>query len=809
MIIGGLAQAQDSTSLLNTLPGDSLDPTDTSEQVNDYVLDLAAFRSSDGRVYAAAPIAKAGWDFLVPNFFTASVSSQSISRDTQTGVSFVRNSYDQWNAPGTGVNGDTNRNNAGTPVNTSGLMGNQFGFAFSQFSSDDPNGPAINFNSIVGGVANYETDTPSRLYVSRIMGAGNDDNWQCNVSQFGFGTVDSNGWLSVRADGFGSGDCGGYTAFTGQNWFLIDLLSRNSSALNILDQTGASDTGIHALIESATTHGPPSMIPSTATGGTPILIGGNFSAQYVFGSGPVTANSAHFPGGVGDHRGQVSYCGENFTSVFGGGATRGSASMLGKPSGTTTLMAWGLNNSGNPINPIGFDYPGNDMISDPETGWSPAPPAGNGASFANYYSSTPFRGGTGQVALGKDQSGNMLIAAMAHHPDFGSSTEADNMICVARTANGSSIEWVVAAYTDGNDGKPVHGNFGSTTIGKLVANEAGNPGPNGPSLTSPMMDSVGNLYFNARVELTGESFYRDSLIRAIYDEANFEYRLELVLTEGDVLHGGNSDTDYEINFLSVSGNGGGTPTNPWSQNINQDAYNGLDPALLDSASTETLGGLVIAATIVYDINDDGTFERQADNPASPDQDYQVLLYVTSAEDCNDNGVPDDLDIADGTSDDANLDGVPDECGAGNPFCFGSFGTCPCGNGAGPMEGCANSANVGAFLYTTGSGSVSLDDFGLECVQLPPNKPSLAFTGESMVNLSFGDGIRCVGGPIKRLYVVSSDGSGFAAWPPSLSAQGGWTSGDTRWMQIWYRDAMGSPCGGGFNVSSGVEVLFTP
>jgi hypothetical protein len=39
----------------------------------------------------------------------------------------------------------------------------------------------------------------------------------------------------------------------------------------------------------------------------------------------------------------------------------------------------------------------------------------------------------------------------------------------------------------------------------------------------------------------------------------------------------------------------------------------------------------------------------------------VLDACTTAGDCNDNGVPDDCDIADGTSEDCNDNGVPDEC----------------------------------------------------------------------------------------------------------------------------------------------------
>lgn len=807
LTLTGSAFAQDSTSLLNTLPGDSLDPTDTAEQVNDYTVDVTAFKSSDGRVYGIAPLAKAGQDFLAPSFFTASISSQAISRRTKTNVPFARSSYLTWNAPGTGVNADNTRNNPGTPMSTVGFTGSQFGYGFAQFSADDPTSPSINFNSVVGGVVNYENDAPSRLYVSRVMAAANDDSWQCNVAQFGFGGADADGWVSIRADGFGSSDCAGNFAFTGNNYFLVDTLARNSSQVNVLSMPGASDTGIHALVESTTTHGPPSMVPKDVHGATPSILGGNFSAQHVYGPGPVTSTSAHFASGVGDHRGQVGYSSANFPGIFGAGATNGTGTMLGKPGGTTTLMAWGIGATGAPVSSVGANWPGNASISDPETGWMPA--AGT-ASFANYYSATPFRGGNGQVAVGQDQQGRMLMAAQAHHADFVNSTNPDNLIAVARTSNGTTFEWVIAAYTNGNDGKPVYGAFGSQVIGKLVANEFGAALPTGPSISSPMIDSVGNLYFTARVEKNGEAFFRDSLVRAIYNPATFEYRLELVLSEGDVFKGANSTLNYEINFLQVSGNGGSTPSAPWSGNINQDTYNGVSTVGLDPSSTETLGGVVVAATIVYDINNDGTFERQAVNAASPDQDYQTLLYITSAKDCNDNGVPDDLDLADGTSMDSDQDGIPDECGAGTPYCFGGFGTCPCGNGAGATEGCQNSSGVGGVVFTNGSASILADDLGFDAQQVPAAKPCLLFSGDLSVNLLFGDGIRCVGGAIKRHGVKISNGAGEVSWaPPGLQAVGGWASGNTHYMQVWFRDPTGAPCGTGFNVTSAVQVDFIP
>jgi hypothetical protein len=811
----GSTLAQDSTSLLNTLPGDSVDPTNTTEQINNYVLDLAALKSTSGRVYGVAPMAKASQDFSAPNFFSAALSAQTISRSTKLGVPFVRSSYSSWNTAGSGINNDPTRNTPGTPIDTSTFVGSQFGFAFSQFSDDDPDNPFLSFNSIVGGTANFEMGTPSRLYVSRVQVANNDMTWSCNVSQFGMGAVDADGWLTLRADGYGASSCGGFTAPTGDNLFLINSLARTGNVINMISNLGASDTGVWALQNSGTTHGPASMIPSSLTGGTPILLGSNWGAQFVYGdSSPLTSTGGHFAGSVTDHRGLVSYTTESFPGIFGAGSTHGSGAILGKAGGSNTLSVWGLASTGAPVGPVSLTYPGNGAISDPSTGWAPAPGIG---SFANYYSSTAFRGGTGQVAVGKDQAGRLIAVAEMNHPNFVSAVSTDNMLCVARTANGSSIQWVVAAYTEGSTGKPVYGDFGTNQVGTLVGYEPGASFPSGPAISCPMVDSVGNIYFNGRVLMNGESFFRDSLVRAVYNPASFEYDLELVLSEGDVVKGGNSNTSYQIDFLSIAGGAGSTPSAPYSQNINQSSFNGTSTAGLSTGDTASLGGIVISATIIYDTDGDGDYERQSSEPLSMDQDYQTLLFVTSAKDCNSNGIPDDLDIADSTSSDGDADGVPDECGAGIPFCLGD-GTdvnCPCGNLGGPGEGCGNSTADamtpfrGSLLFSTGTASVGSDDLGFSGSQLPGGKPCLLFSGNASTNAILGDGVRCVGVQIKRYPIVISSAGGDANWGPNLQSTGLWGSGDTRYFQIWYRDPSGSPCGNGFNLSSGVQVNFQP
>jgi hypothetical protein len=84
---------------------------------------------------------------------------------------------------------------------------------------------------------------------------------------------------------------------------------------------------------------------------------------------------------------------------------------------------------------------------------------------------------------------------------------------------------------------------------------------------------------------------------------------------------------------------------------------------------------------------------------------------------------------------------------------------------------------------------------------------------------FGDGLRCVSGVLKRLYVKSASG-GTASAPgpgdPSITAQSAAlgdpiVSGQTRGYQAYYRDSSASfcpsPSGGTFNVSNALLVLW--
>jgi hypothetical protein len=157
------------------------------------------------------------------------------------------------------------------------------------------------------------------------------------------------------------------------------------------------------------------------------------------------------------------------------------------------------------------------------------------------------------------------------------------------------------------------------------------------------------------------------------------------------------------------------------------------------------------------------------------------------------------------------------------FCFGdgSLATpCPCGNTGSTGHGCLNSDffSTGAVAWATGS--VSPDSVRIVGAELLPTVTCIFLQGDTPIAAGavFGDGLRCVGGSLKRLYVKSTDANGTVSAPgpgnPSITARSA-MAGDTispgtqRYYQIWYRDSdLGfcpSPTGNAWNVTAGVVV----
>jgi hypothetical protein len=157
--------------------------------------------------------------------------------------------------------------------------------------------------------------------------------------------------------------------------------------------------------------------------------------------------------------------------------------------------------------------------------------------------------------------------------------------------------------------------------------------------------------------------------------------------------------------------------------------------------------------------------------------------------------------------------------ASTPFCFGdgSGAACPCGNSSpiGEARGCLSSFGVGARLLTRGIPSLSADSLDLE-VDGVPSAPVLFFQGTARFNggagAAFGDGLRCVGGSVIRLGIVTGV-AGFASVPqpgqPRISIGGQIGAPAIRTYQAWYRNAASFCTSATFNLTNGVETSWLP
>jgi hypothetical protein len=148
----------------------------------------------------------------------------------------------------------------------------------------------------------------------------------------------------------------------------------------------------------------------------------------------------------------------------------------------------------------------------------------------------------------------------------------------------------------------------------------------------------------------------------------------------------------------------------------------------------------------------------------------------------------------------------------NCFGDGSGAACPCSNSGAAGRGCQNSASTGgAFLTVTGTANP--DTIVLNSSGENPNALTIFLQGSANIGpVSFGDGLRCAGGTLRRLYVNNASGGiAFAPLPgdPSVSARATALGdlihpGSRRYYQTYYRDPSASFCpapqGANFNAS---------
>jgi len=153
------------------------------------------------------------------------------------------------------------------------------------------------------------------------------------------------------------------------------------------------------------------------------------------------------------------------------------------------------------------------------------------------------------------------------------------------------------------------------------------------------------------------------------------------------------------------------------------------------------------------------------------------------------------------------------------FCAGdgSGAACPCANSGDLGRGCANSVDVrGGALSMSGSISVPNDQLTLSGDGVP-NGPGLYYQGAAQLGgglgVAFGDGLRCAGGGIVRLGIVSATGNA-SQYPrpgidPSVSMQGGVNPGDTRVYQLYYRDTGTFCTPSGYNTTNALRITWLP
>ena len=163
-----------------------------------------------------------------------------------------------------------------------------------------------------------------------------------------------------------------------------------------------------------------------------------------------------------------------------------------------------------------------------------------------------------------------------------------------------------------------------------------------------------------------------------------------------------------------------------------------------------------------------------------------------------------------------------------PFCFGDGSglDCPCLNNS-DGGGCRNSTGKGAILNHNAGAffDPAFDQLGLTMVLGPPQSFAILVSADNALpqaNPGLGilafDGLRCIGGNLRRLGIRATDVNGETldpwGWPGApvgggLFAQGGFVLGQTALFQVFYRDSMNAACATGQNSTNALRVVATP
>ncbi|MGD9690084.1 MAG: hypothetical protein AB7K52_10565 [Phycisphaerales bacterium] len=678
----GQALAQDSVSTGSGLPGDALSPYAASanpalnEQSNNYVVDLADLTSSWGGKYRLGPVVKAS--FGATGDFTRLMAATVASNRFVAGA-FALPMYDSWRAAGQGVNAiqnaapiDDGSGNFG-PRSTLGLEGAHFALAFMEFSPGPSSifGDGDDEQSVIVALCGFEPQAASRLYVSRVAAAANKlvAGGSTGTASFGIGGVDALGSVHILADGFGMTSA---SAVPDKRLLRVQAGLRGTG-VNQINSAGASDAAATSLLQAnqiiQTT---PTLIPASVAG-RPLMVGMDFAGNFLFEAAPgALTPSTAWSAASDSPRGPVSITASGFARLNTSGTSAATLAALSKTTApgarTRAINLWGATSTGAVSGTLRLDLPASGTFIDPTDAFDPAntwaPLAQH--EFTNYASQVSFRGPSGPAALVVLPGGDLLVAATVAATGNASALpqSMDNYLAVARVnAATGAATWSIAAHTGdalgaagglskiilgdhGADGIPGTADAGEgdgivdrgpdAWIGRIArAAEGPNGSSNGPSISAPALDRLGNLYFIASTQYKvgggggGGVRFSTSLLRANYAPATGAYELERLLDLDDTFAGINSTLNYRVSFLSAADGDSVDSGSIFSSSIVQDLAPGIDPDALAYADPRSLGALVIRATIVYDRDAGGAFldPTLPGNAGSPDQACDVALVL--------------------------------------------------------------------------------------------------------------------------------------------------------------------------------------
>ncbi len=148
------------------------------------------------------------------------------------------------------------------------------------------------------------------------------------------------------------------------------------------------------------------------------------------------------------------------------------------------------------------------------------------------------------------------------------------------------------------------------------------------------------------------------------------------------------------------------------------------------------------------------------------------------------------------------------------ICFGdgSSGPCPCGNNSVPgnNQGCLHSGGIGGKLVAQGGSSLACDTLQL-CASNMLGANCIFLQGSTVPfgPVVFGDGVRCIGGTLRRLGIVGINGGGacFGGSVPIHVA--GLVTPGTFGYQTYYRDPAAFCTAQTFNITNGVQATWVP